>query len=56
VTIKIPPENLLDKILKLIEKERKVIVPEEAEKIFRKRVHMYKLKRDGKAFGRCYFE
>ena len=35
MTIKIPPENILDKILKLCGKEREVIIPEEAEKVYR---------------------
>ena len=35
MTIKIPPENILDKILKLIGKEREVIIPEEAGQVYR---------------------
>ena len=35
MTIKIPPENILDKILKLIGKEREVIIPEKAGKVYR---------------------
>jgi len=34
MTIKIPPENILDKILKLLGKERNVIVPEGVDKIY----------------------
>ena len=34
MTIKIPPENILDKILKLCGKKREVIIPEEAGKIY----------------------
>jgi hypothetical protein len=37
VTIKIPPENILDTFLKLLGKERKVIVPEAADKIYQKK-------------------
>jgi len=33
MTIRIPPENLLDKVLKLFGKERQVIMPAEAGKI-----------------------
>jgi len=34
MTIRIPPENILDKILKLFGKEREVIIPEEAGKVY----------------------
>ena len=36
MTIKIPPETLFDKILKLFGKERKIIIPSEAGKIYDK--------------------
>ena len=35
MTVRIPPENFLDKILKLFGKERQVIIPEEAGNIYR---------------------
>jgi len=35
MTIKIPPENILDKILKLIGKEREVIISEKAGQVYR---------------------
>ena len=34
MTVRIPPENILDKILKLFGKEHEVIIPEEAGKIY----------------------
>lgn len=34
MTIRIPPENLLDKILKLFGKKRRVIMPAKAGKIY----------------------
>jgi len=34
MTIRIPSENILDKILKLFGKEREVIIPEEAGKVY----------------------
>ena len=34
MTIRIPPENLLDKILKLLGKERRILMPVEAGKIY----------------------
>jgi len=34
MTIRIPPENILDKILKLLGKERQAEIPDEAEKAY----------------------
>ena len=34
MTIRIPSENLLDKVIKLFGKEKQVIMPEEAGKIY----------------------
>ena len=36
MTIRTPGDNILDKILKLFGKEREVIVPEGADKIYKK--------------------
>ena len=36
MTIRTPDDNLLDKILKLFGKERDIIVPEGADKIYKK--------------------
>jgi len=35
MTVRIPPENILDKILKLFGKEREVTIPEEAGEKYR---------------------
>lgn len=35
MTIKIPPENIFDKILKLLGKERAIIFPSGAEEIYK---------------------
>ena len=35
MTVRIPPENILDKILKLLGKERGVIIPEQAGQVYR---------------------
>jgi len=35
MTVRIPPENILDRILKLLGKEREVIIPNEAGKIYK---------------------
>lgn len=34
MTIRIPPENILDKILNLLGKERKIIVPEGTDRVY----------------------
>jgi len=36
MTIKIPPKNISDKILKIFGKERKIIIPSEADKLYHK--------------------
>jgi len=35
MTVRIPPDNILDKILKFFKKERKIIIPDEAGKAYR---------------------
>ncbi len=35
MTIRTPPENILDKILKLVGKERQLIIPEETDEIYK---------------------
>lgn len=35
MTVRVPDENILDKILKLFGKEREVVIPEEADEIYR---------------------
>ncbi|MBW1829783.1 MAG: hypothetical protein JRI74_10225 [Deltaproteobacteria bacterium] len=35
MTVRIPPENILDKILRLFGKKREVIIPEEAGQVYR---------------------
>ena len=35
MTVRIPPENILDKILRLLGKEREVIIPEKAGQVYR---------------------
>ncbi len=34
MTIRVPPENVLDKILKLFGKERQIVVPEGVDKVY----------------------
>ena len=49
MTIRVPPENILDRVLKLLGKERKVIVPEETDKVYKNRgLHVQiKAKKEG---------
>jgi len=49
MTIRIPPENFLDKVLKLLGKERQAIMPEEAGKIYEEKgpYVQIKAKREG---------
>ena len=50
MTIKIPKENILDKILKLFGKERKIIIPEEAGKIYEKAGQYVQIKSKRESF------
>ena len=49
MTLRIPPENFLDKVLKLLGKERQVIMPVEAGKIYEEKgpYVQIKAKREG---------
>ena len=49
MTIRISPENFLDKVLKLLGKEKQVIMPEEAGKIYEEKgpYVQIKAKREG---------
>ena len=55
MTIKIPPENILDKILKLLGKERKVIVPEKADKIYQEKGPYVQIKARRESFWKALF-
>ena len=35
MTIRVPADNILDKILRLLGKEREIVIPDGAEKIYR---------------------
>jgi len=50
MTIKIPPENLLDKVLKLFGKERRVIMPAEAGKIYDEKGPYVQIKAEREGF------
>jgi hypothetical protein len=55
MTIRVPPENLLDKVLKLLGKERRVIMPEEAEKIYEDKGPYVQIKARRERFFKALF-
>ena len=55
MTIKIPRENLLDKALKLFGKERQVIMPEEAGKIYEDKGPYVQIKAKREGFFKTLF-
>ena len=55
MTVRIPPEKILDKIRKQFGKEPKVIIPEEAGQVY-KDIGLYvQIKGRGKAFSKHCF-
>ena len=55
MTIKIPPENILDKILKLFGKERKVIIPEGADEVYKDKGPYVQIKAQREGFLKTLF-
>ena len=55
MTIKIPPENILDKLLKLFRKERQVIMPVEAGKIYKDKGPYVQIKARREGFFKALF-
>jgi len=55
MTIKIPPENFLDNVLKLLGKERQVIMPEEAGKIYEDKGTYVQIKAKREGFFKALF-
>jgi hypothetical protein len=55
VTIRIPPENFLDRVIKLFGKERKVIIPREAGKIYESKGPYVQIKTKREGFFRALF-
>ena len=55
MTIRIPNDNILDKILKLFGKEREIIVPEGAEKIYKEYGPYVQIKAKKENFFRALF-
>jgi len=55
MTIRIPPENLLDKVLKLFGKKRQVIMPEEAGKIYEDKGPYVQIKAKREGFFKALF-
>ena len=55
MTIRTPDDNILDKILKLFGKEREIIVPEGAEKIYKEYGPHVQIKAKKENFFRALF-
>ena len=55
MTIRTPPENFLDKVLKLFGKERRVIMPTEAGKIYDEKGHCVQIKARREGFFKTLF-
>ncbi len=55
MTIRVPPENLLDKVLKLLGKERRVIMLEEAGKIYEDKGPYVQIKGKREGFFKALF-
>lgn len=53
MTVRIPPENLLDKILNILGKERKIIIPQEAGKIYKEKGPYVQIKGKRESFFRA---
>ena len=53
MTVRIPPENLLDKILNILGKERKVIIPKEVGKIYKEKGPYVQIKGKRESFFRA---
>lgn len=55
MTVRVPPENILDKILKLFGKEREVIVPEDVDKIYSEKGPYVQIKSVREGFFKALF-
>jgi len=55
MTIRIPSENFLDKVLKLLGKERQVIMPAEAGKIYKDKGPYVQIKARREGFFKALF-
>jgi len=55
MTIKIPQENILDKILKIFGKERKIITPSEVDKIYHEFGPYVQIKAKKESFFKALF-
>jgi len=51
----VPPENILDKILKLFGKERKVVVPEGADEVYKDKGPYVQMKAEREGFLKALF-
>lgn len=55
MTIRIPPENILDKIIKIFGKERKIIIPDNTENIYKEKGPYVQIKAKREGFFKALF-
>ena len=55
MTVRIPPENILDKVLKLFGKEREIIIPEETDTIYKDKGPYVQIKSKRENFIKALF-
>lgn len=56
MTIRIPPENIFDKFLKLLGKKRKVLIPKESGKIYKEYGPYVQIKAKKENFWKTLFQ
>jgi len=55
MTIKIPSANIFDKILKILGKERKIIIPEDANEIYKEKGPYVQMQAEREGFFKALF-
>jgi len=55
MTIRVPPENILDKIVKLYGKERRVVIPEGADEVYKDKGPYVQMKAGREGFLKALF-
>ncbi len=53
MTIRTPPENILDKLLKLMGKERQIIIPKETDEIYKDKGPYVQIKAKRESFWKA---
>ena len=55
MTVRMPPENILDKVLKVVGKKRKAIVPKDVDKIYLDKGHYVQIQGKREGFFKALF-